>query len=61
MEDILELIDFERINMLIESIKQLAASLMNFFYQIFSWLGSGVLAALTVGIAIAIILRILGR
>ena len=61
MKDILDLINFEEIIQLMESIKALGLSLVGLYSDTFGWLGNTTLIALTAGIAIAIILRVLGR
>lgn len=61
MSNILDLINFEEIIQLMESIKALGLSLVGLYSDVFGWLGNTTLIALTAGIAIAIILRVLGR
>ena len=61
MEVLKDIISFEQINMLIESIKGLADQLINFFGTTFGWLGNEILFIISIGAIIAIILRVLGR
>lgn len=61
MDSIIELLDFDALYKMIESIFGFGKSLAAFFYNIFGWLGPEISIAIGVGITAAIILRILGR
>lgn len=56
-----EVFDFNGLVKVIDSIKSLAESLINLFGTTFSWLGTGILTAIGIGVGIAIVLRIVGR
>lgn len=61
MGNFTDLIDTDGLFSLIESIKNLIQSLINFFGQLFGWLGPEILIILGIGAAVAIVLRIIGR
>lgn len=61
MDSIIELLDFDSLYQMIESIIGFGQSLVAFFTTIFGWLGPEIIAAIGAGITIAIILRIIGR
>lgn len=61
MQEILEMIDFQAITRVIESINAFGKSILALLSETFSWLGTGTIVAIGVGITAAIILRILGR
>ena len=61
MDSIIELLDFDSLYKMIESIFGFGESLVAFFSTIFGWLGPEIVIAVSAGIIVAIILRILGR
>ena len=61
MDSIIELLDFDALYKMIESMFGFGESLVAFFSNTFGWLGPDVAIAIGVGITAAVILRILGR